>query len=391
MDSDMQDVLNFWEYIYKEEAITAEYVCKHLAAFVKFRRYQSLKTTKEQTPEELVSEAAKLVLDINLKNSSESIKIINPFEELMLTEHRESLSTGFSSIDAAAKGLQYQELGIILGHSGSGKTAMAVFSAIQNAREGRKVLYLSLEEPAENITNRLYSNAFRISYSNIHTGVCIVQDELRAAFNSMPESNRKVLSNLTVHDLRSVTPVTPQYIASYLDKLYEDTGYHPDLIYIDQLDYLTCTSEYNSNWEKYSQTSFEVDNLTNHLIGGKHMFSVWLLHQAGGKMTRRFSNAEITGFKGVIKPADMVLAIGRDSTLDTVVSIFSLKSRHAKNFQFDYFAELEFMNFEEHDGAAEDRTKVAEENKPSMKSNFKNVPSKAGLLPQPGGGFHSSR
>jgi replicative DNA helicase len=389
-DANMQDILNFWEYIYREENITAEYVCKHLAEFIKFRRYQSLKTHKDQTPEQLVEEATKLVVDINLKNSTDSIKVINPFEQLMLTEHRDSLSTGFSSIDATAKGLQYQELGIILGHSGSGKTAMAVFSAIQNAREGKKVLYLSLEEPAENITNRLYSNAFRISYSNIHTGVCIVQDELKEAFYSMPQRDKKILSNLSVHDLRSVTPVTPQYIASYLDKLYEDTGYHPDLVYIDQLDYLTCTGKYDSNWEKYAQTAFEVDDLCNHLIGGQHMFSVWLLHQAGGKMTRRFSNAEISGFKGVIKPADMVLAIGRDSTLDTVVSIFSLKSRHAKNFQFDYFAELEFMNFEEHDGAAEDRTKMAEQNKPAVRlGNFKNVPSKAGLLPQPGGGFHN--
>lgn len=105
-------------------------------------------------------------------------------------------------------------------------------------------------------------------------------------------------------------------------------------------------------------------------------------------MTRKFSNAEITGFKGILKPADMVLAIGRDSAQDKIVSIFSLKSRHAKNFQFDYLAELEFMNFEQQDNGAEDRAKEEEKDKRRpLKSNYTNIPPKADMLPAAGTGF----
>jgi hypothetical protein len=111
-------------------------------------------------------------------------------------------------------------------------------------------------------------------------------------------------------------------------------------------------------------------------------------------MTRKFTNGEISGFKGIIKPADMCLAIGRDSSQDSVVSIFSLKSRHAKNFQFDFLAELEFMNFEQQDKGAEGR--MAEEDKDKKKSkmtksNFENIPSKATLLPSANSGFNSSK
>ena len=205
----------------------------------------------------------------------------------------------------------------------------------------------------------------------------------------MSEQDRKDLQNLLVHDLRDATPLTASYIADYLDKLYEETGYHPDLVYIDQMDYLTTKDKFDAEWQKYSKVAFEVDALCDHLIGGQHKFSVWLLHQASGKMARKFTNAEISGFKGILKPADMVLAIGRDTAQESIVSIFSLKSRHAKNFQFDYLAELEFMNFEHQDRASEERAKEDKKDRKQMsRSNFENIPpSKVQLLPAAGTGF----
>jgi replicative DNA helicase len=392
-DDDKDTVLAFWEFVYNDEVMNAEYICKNMAEFIKFRRYQTLKIQGINTPEQLIQEADKLIGDISLNNSTGNIREFNPFEQLVLIQHQESLMTGFPAIDMVAKGLNYQEFGIILGHSGSGKTAMGTYSAIQNAKQFRHVLYLSLEEPAENICNRVYSNIFRIPYTDLHKGNTFAQHDLRAAYAAMSPRDKTALLNLKIHDLRDASPVTPKYIANYLDKLYEDTGYHPDLVYIDQMDYLTTSDKYDAEWQKYSKVSFEVDELSNHLIGGEHMFSVWLLHQASGKMTRKFSNSEISGFKGILKPADMVLAIGRDSAQDTVVSIFSLKSRHAKNFQFDYLAELEFMNFEQQDRGAEDRAKEEDKDKKAVRqkgSNYTNIPPKAPLLPAAGTGYHSS-
>lgn len=378
----------FWEYIYNDAPINAEYITENLAAFIKFRRYQQLKVDNIGTPEELISQTTKLLGGINLNDAAVEVRTFDPFTSLVLTEHRESLGTGFGSVDGAAEGLQYQEYGLIIGHSGSGKTAMGTFSMIQNAKAFRKVLYLSLEEPAENICNRVYSNIFRIPYTDLHKGSVFAQNDLKASFASMTERDKVTLNNIKIHDLRGVTTMTPSYIASYLDDFYEKTGWWPDLVYIDQMNYIdpneTIVGE--AEWSKYDKVSMQVDDLSNHLIGGQHKFSIWLLHQAGGKMARKFSNNEIAGFKGVIRPTDMVLAIGRDTPQDIIVSIFSLKSRHSKNFQFDFLAELEFMNFEQHDKAAEERCKMEDDDRKEQKGNFKNIPTRP-MLPAAGGGF----
>jgi len=393
--SGMDQVMSFWEYIYDDSnALGADYILNQLPDFISFRRFQTLKSDKMHDPRELVSAASKLIGNIDLRRTTGGIKAFCPVEELVFVEQKDSLSTGFGAIDLVAKGLNYQEYGIILGHSGSGKTAMGTYSAVQNARQYRKVLYLSLEEPAQNICNRVYSNLYRIPYTDLHKGNVFAQNDLRIAHTNMDHDEKVAMTNLRIHDLRDAAPVTAQYIQNYLDKLYEEKGWHPDLVYIDQMDYLTTNTKYDAEWQKYSKVAFEVDALCDHLIGGKHMFSVWLLHQAGGKMTRKFSNSEISGFKGILRPADMVLAIGRDSPQDSIVSIFSIKSRHAKNFQFDYRAELEFMNFEYQDKGSEDRANEEEKDKKQKKmnkGNFENIPPKrATLLPAAGTGFHSS-
>ena len=392
LGNDDDTVVNMWEFIYRGELISASHMIESLTEFIKFRRFQLLKFAYGGTPEALIEESNKLVGDIALRKSTGEIRELDPFRVMVLVEHRESLLTGFAGVDTAARGLNYQELGLILGHSGSGKTAMAIYSALQNAKQFRSVLYISLEEPAENISCRLYSNVFRIPYTALHKGDTFAQQDLKNAWTNVPCREREALQNLKVHDLRYAAPITAKYIKNYLDKLYHERGYHPDLVYIDQMDYMTSTEKYDSAWQKYEKVAFEVKELTNHLIGGKHPFSVWLLHQAGGKMTKSYTNADISGFKGVIKPADMVLAIGRDSAQDSMVSIFSLKSRHAKNFKFDFLAELEFMNFEQMDRGAEDRAKEEDADKKvaRRKGNFTNIPARAPLLPAAGTGFHSS-
>ena len=394
LSTDMSEVIAFWDYIYDDSIdLGAEYILKNLPEFIEFRRFQSLKASKIDNPRELVSEAKKLVSGLDLGRNADKIKEYCPVEELVFVQQQDSLSTGFGAIDLQARGLNYQEYGIILGHSGSGKTAMATYSAIQNARQYKKVLYLSLEEPAQNICNRVYSNLYRIPYTDLHKGSFFAQQDLREAHAKMDHGEKLAISNLKIHDLRDAAPVTAQYIQNYLDKLYEEKNWHPDLVYIDQMDYLTTNEKYDADWQKYSKVAFEVDALCDHLIGGQHKFSVWLLHQAGGKMKKSFSNDEISGFKGILRPADMVLAIGRETPQDSIVSIFSIKSRHAKNFQFDYRAELEFMNFEHHDSASEDRMKEDEKDKSvkkMTKGNFDNIPPRrTSLLPAADTGFHS--
>jgi replicative DNA helicase len=256
-----------------------------------------------------------------------------------------SLFTGFTHIDAATQGLVYQEFGLFIGHTGAGKTAMAIYSATQNARMGRKVLYLSLEEKAENLVKRIQSNIFRIPYTLLQTGCESAQEQLKTRFKNLTDREKFALDNLKIHDLTGLQSPTADYLKNYLEALYNENGYHPDLVYIDQMEHLEPNSKSQHEWERLKNIAFEVDKLSHYLIGNQYKFSIWLLHQASGKMSWKYSNDQISGFTGIIRPCDMAIAIGRESTMDDIVKLFSLKVRHGGNFEFDYRADLQFMDF----------------------------------------------
>ena len=98
LNADIDTVMDFYEFVYNEEVLNNEYVLKNFADFIKFRRYQTLKTDKSSTPELLVEEASKLVSDINLQDSAGAVRALDPFESLVLVEHKESLMTGFPAM-----------------------------------------------------------------------------------------------------------------------------------------------------------------------------------------------------------------------------------------------------------------------------------------------------
>jgi hypothetical protein len=265
--------------------------------------------------------------------------------------------TGFPAIDSVMNGLYPGSLGLLIGHTGGGKTAMAVYSAIQNALLGRKVWYLSLEEPVDDIWSRIYSNLFRVSYTDIKFGRNNASARLEKAFESKSDAAETVLRNLTVHDFSKLKP-TCDYLKRYLEYNYSLQLSRPDVIYIDQMDYLETVETFDNKWEKYDQLSKDVWRLAVN-SAGSHKFSVWLLHQAKGKMRRTYANDDISAFNGVMRPADLVLAIGRDSNLHQVASIFTLKSRHSPNLKFDYLTHFEFMDFEYYDHGAVERTNIS--------------------------------
>jgi hypothetical protein len=340
----------------------------------------------------MASEINNLIFEFKGAERGNEVLSFQTFVTPVFKTKREAYGFGFPSIDAVVVGLSPQELGMIIGYSGTGKTAVAVHSAMQSVLNGIKVLYLSIEEPAVDIIQRFYANYFKISYTELHHQKGAAQAELQSKLSELTEDEKNILKNLRVEDLRDVSPVTSRYIAQKLDEMYEREGYCPEVIYMDQMDYIQPNDEDGTAapWEKYAKVAFEVDDLCNHMIAGKHKFAVWLLHQATGKMRRHFSNAEISGFKGIIKPADIVIGIGKDKPEDTNVSIFSLKCRHTKNFTQDFLADLNFMRFQEMNKGGQARMDQEKElvNHGIKASKFNNIPPKrGGLLPGADGSF----
>jgi len=380
-------ILQFLYWIYDEQPLDSKYIEEHLPKMLKHRRMGAILNSKEKDFDKIAQNLSSLAFQFESAKESEDDTVFYPFLNPVFKTKQEAYGTGFMEIDAVATGLTRQEFGLIIGYSGSGKTAVAVHSALQNALNGVKVLYISLEESSPNISNRLYANYFNINYSDLHHVRNGANAELQSKISDMKPEELEVLKNIRIAPLKDKAPVTVSFIKNYLDNLYKTEGYAPELVYIDQMDYLEPSEDSDALWEKYSKVAFEVDDLSNHLIGGEKPFSLWLLHQASGKMKRYFTNADISGFKGIIKPADFVLGIGKDKPEDETVSLFSIKCRHSKNFTFDYFADLAHMRFGAMNKGGEARIKKEKEmlGKSPRRSHF-NTP-KQQTLPSPDGAF----
>ena len=391
-----EQITEFFAWVYNDELGNSEYILEHLPKMLKNRRFGTLLRQEDKDPDKLAASLNALAFEFKEAVAEEEESTDSPFEVPVFKKSRMLFGTGFPAIDELVGGIGLQEYGMILGYSGSGKTAMATHSALQNVVTlGRKVMYLSLEEPREDVINRFYANYFSINYTNLHRGLPVAQAELKSLVASMTAEDKKVLGNLRVQSLVNLRTadggVTVQVLKQYIEDFAEKKNFIPELIYIDQLDYMRTEEEVDSAWENYSKRSFEIDEFSAYEIQGKHKFSVWLLHQATGKMKRNFTNADVSGFKGVIKPCDLVIGIGKDKPDDTEVGIFSLKSRHTKNFSVDHKADLEFMRFDTLDkgGIAriENEKKVIGESNKRKKSGFKNIPEQPDLLPSAGGKF----
>lgn len=81
--------------------------------------------------------------------------------EVSIANARDAIPTGWKSLDKALEGGLYEGLYVIPGATGTGKTAFALQMAYQIARQGKDVLYISLEMGEEEIYERHIS---RLSY-----------------------------------------------------------------------------------------------------------------------------------------------------------------------------------------------------------------------------------
>ena len=395
--SQEKQILEFLYWIYDTQSLDSQYITDNFHAFIKHRRGAAILRDCGENIDKLESCLGLLSFDMDKsRTDKDEDSVIYPFLNPVFKTIKETFSTGFLEIDAIADGLGLGELGMIIGYSGTGKTAVAVHASMMNALNGHKVLYISLEEPSPNIANRLYANYFSINYSDLHHVKNGAAAELQSKLSEVTLEELEILKNIRIAPLKNKAPVTFSFLKAYLENLYNTEGYYPDIIYIDQLNYVVPGKESDSSWENYEKLTFEAAIFAGHMIGGKHRFATWVLHQAGGKMRRQFSNAEITGFKGLIRTPTLVMGIGKDTPQEQSVHLFSLKNRHSRTFALDYFADLAFMRFAAMDKGGEARIKKEKEllgKGKGRRSSF-NVPGQLGLklhptvrLPEPGGAF----
>ena len=116
---------------------------------------------------------------------------------------------------------------IIVADQGSGKTTFALFQAMQNARMGNKVLYLSLEMDNDEIYDFLARESAGITVEEEYNDN-IPERKMQVYHNK--KKSLMELDNFSLAGVQKGTPTTMQFIKDQLDE------HKPDMIYIDNFD-----------------------------------------------------------------------------------------------------------------------------------------------------------
>lgn len=352
--TDLDDIPEFLETAYAA-ILNEDIVCSELPGFIRHRRLLKAHEQNRKDPAKLYEEMNKIAVDLSTTENKQNVVSSNPFDTPVYVKQVAGIPTGFTKIDLKLHGLAKGECGLLIGHSGSGKTLVASNFARLAALEGYKVLYFSLEEPYQNIVHRWYASQFSLSYTHLHFGISPENSgssqklDLQAEFDNMDPITKETLGNLRIIDARAKTPINVDELKTLLEE-EASKGFIPDMVIIDQLDYMEPQKKMPpgvQDWQKYQQTAFELDYLSQYKIAGEHEFGLWVVHQGKGGMKWEFGYDDIAGFRGIVKPFDLCIGVGRFSKEEPYLNLFSIKTRHTEHVKQSYFAEFQYMRLQE--------------------------------------------
>lgn len=348
LDEDLkEDALKLFEYFYSETRPLErpDFFDNKLSAFIKKRRAHHIIETYRDDVAVLTRELNRLNLELNSDSEQGRVRIVNPFASAIFKTRNTLIGTGLTKIDEKIQGLMLGEYAMVIGYSGGGKTAMGINIIGASAEEGTPATYISCEEHEEDLSQRFYSRAFRIPYRQLRNGQANI--ELQTYFDDAlnEEKRTRLAQNLCLMGMKGVSDITADYLYEALLQHYENTGFAPRIIMIDQLQFITPAASVRKtiqSWEIEKVVAAELDELSHKQLGDNR-YVLWVQHQAKGKMKSMFSREEIDGFKGIIHKPDLVLGVGRDSNKSDELNIFNLKARHCPDFSTTLRTEFEYM------------------------------------------------
>lgn len=355
----LDTIISIMGTIFGPHWLSETYFLEQLPKFIRSRRAAKIMASTDGNLDRIHEEYQKVIFPLDTLNDSEvpvEDRFVNPFKQILKKPILSLIQTGFVGLNAAlGGGLGFREFGLIIGHSGGGKTAMGVSFARGAALFGFKVLYCSMEEEKEDIANRLYSSVFEIDYTSLHNGSGYIELDQKAASGDNAEKLALLQDNLLILDLKGMTPMKPYALKRIIDDHADKTGFIYQLVIVDQLQFMEpeTSTPGEQDWIKEGRIVRELDEVSHQSVGNtNNYFGMWALHQAKGKVKIYFSSDEIAGFKGIIHKPETVLGIGRENPSSDNFELFSLKNRHAKNFRLPMHGDLSRMNFIEKAEAA---------------------------------------
>lgn len=200
------------------------------------------------------------------------------------------------------------ELVVMFGYSGIGKTEYTFWTAKRNAEVGNKVCYISLELPKEDMIHRICTARAVVSKWEFQTNN--FTDQQRMLMDSkydelMSLSDRLAIVEPKDHSIQQVI----QTIRNYYD-------FGVKLFYIDNLDKVTLPSAGNDENKRHWDITSMLQDLKNEL-----KICIVLIHHASKKSKWTLSNAPawlegIRGSQKIVDNSTNLFEIFRDLSWD---------------------------------------------------------------------------
>jgi replicative DNA helicase len=253
----------------------------------------------------------------------------------------DTVATGFPSIDALlGGGLRAQDLVLLGGDVGSGKSALALAVALRAARTGVPVLYLSGEMAEERVRERALALEGRVSIDELRLGK--LSDEARSAVGAAAYGQRglplSIAPLLTGH---------PRELDAALDRVPP-----PRLVVVDYVQLLTPSAAVARQEERTALVTRGLKGLA--LKGGAAVLALTQLPRLRRTRPELRPALDDFGASGAAKQhADVVLGLFREemyrpgSGVEGAAELIVLKNRNGATGFADLFFHARWLRFED--------------------------------------------
>ena len=233
------------------------------------------------------------------------VKIIEEFKEKQ-KENKEKylagnkiigISTGYDKLDAVIDGFRPEHLWVVGAYTNMGKTAASLNLTSSLVKQGRRVVFYSLEMGTNDVLARL------LGIMTSQKSLCILKD--------MPHDTEAVVKALD--DIGKSGLALKSYTNDLTELLYsiyeEENKQHIDLVVIDFLQLVNVRGT-NSEYESTTQAILEMQK-----IAKKIKSTILVLSQVSNESVR--NESPIMGFKGsggIAGAADIAIEIKRSES-----------------------------------------------------------------------------
>lgn len=247
---------------------------------------------------------------------------------------------GFDNIDHFTGGHYRKELGVVVGGTGVGKSLVLGQVALNVARQGKKVVLVTIENDKQSYMNRIYSNIAQVPFYDFKNNLVTTPNLVERFFTGM----EKLPKNFFLDVVEFPAGCSPNDIWFYLRHLPHEINY----LVVDQISNMMPNDpdKYKpDSWQSYGHIALEMKRMIGNIYNGKGIPCLTAMQASGGTGEKReLSTDDIAMSKQIIRHAHFALYITK---VEDTHTMGASKYRDARIEPFTVFPTFKYWQLGE--------------------------------------------